>query len=108
VGSGTPGSNELAPRKQLRTSNDTQPKNPIDGREQSAKDGEPLALNETKTNRSETRTQPNHSKEQRSDSIEATQFVSTLNHGPDARQAVAAAYRMMVAQIVMIDGCHQR
>jgi hypothetical protein len=43
-----------------------------------------LASNDAKANSGETRGQPNQRKQQRSDSIEATQFVSTLNHGPDA------------------------
>jgi hypothetical protein len=50
-----------------------------------------LAANETKTDGSETRAQPNQRKKERSDSIEATQFVSTLNHGLALTQAIAAA-----------------
>jgi len=43
-----------------------------------------LASNETKTDGSEACAQPNQRKKQRGDSIEPTQFASTLNHGPDA------------------------
>ena len=82
--SSAPGSNELAPRKQLRTSNDAQPKSPINNGEEPAEDGQPVALNETKTNCHETGTQPNQRKKQRRKSIHAAQFASTLNHGPEA------------------------
>lgn len=79
-----PGNNEVAPRKQSRTNDDTQPKNAINNREEAANGGWPLALNETKTSCSETGAQPYQRKKQRDGSIEATQFASTPNHGPDA------------------------